>query len=204
MAQNNWTVAASTGIADEESRRFLVFGRLPPEPVLAPIGGVPSPLAFTSSEDFGTEDSVVSLVNNAQKGSYGIRYHVPLEPITQLRDRQTLFMQVRYLVDDLELGRVVVLLKKYSFVSPPSSERAQILSVFDSKDQAPSNSFQLRGVSFEDDLNDPDFAYFIEALLINNKEPSPFGSGISLPNSTHPSPAIAAIRLATEMLKVIN
>ena len=195
MAKKNWTVAASTGVADEQSRSFFVFGRLPPEPVLAPIGGVPTALAFTSSEHFGTEDSVVSLVKNAQKGSYNLRYHVPLEPITELADFQKL--EVRYLVDDIELSRVVVLLKKFSLVSPASSERAQILAVLDSKDHNAMDTFQLQSTNFDDGLNDPNFAYFIEALLINNREPPPFGSPISLPSSKRPSPAIAAIRLST-------
>jgi hypothetical protein len=110
-----------------------------------------------------------------------------------LRDFQTL--RVRYLVDDSTLARVVVILKKYSLNAPPAEERAEIVAVFDSNGHPASSEFQTQSVRFDDDLNESNFAYFMEALLISEREPSRFT--IEFPGGKLRGPALAAIEICS-------
>jgi hypothetical protein len=185
-----WSVAASTGTADEASRDSMIFGRRPQAAVVVDTGNPVSP-----EQTFGPEDAIVSLLPSARKGSYSLRYHVPPRPMDP-EDSSTL--EVRYLVDDADLARVVVVLKKYHITNPSAGELAQIVAVFDSNDQFPvaSPEFQTNRVDFDDELTDDNFAYFIEALLISNREPPPFPT-VTAPGSPLRGPAIAGIRICT-------
>jgi hypothetical protein len=143
----------------------------------------------------------VSLRSTAPKGEYSIRYHVPRRPRfiptedvegdIDLRRELENDLEVRYLIDKADYARVVVMLKKYSLEAPPAGEVAQIVAVFDSNDHPESPQFQSQKVRFNDELDDPGFAYFIEALLIRNpKLPLPDAPGGPLRG-----PALAAIRI---------
>ena len=101
-----WSVAASTGTADEAARDSIIFGRRPQAAVLIDSG---NPGRVSLEQGFGPEDAIVSLRTTARKGSYSIRYHVPPRPIPDPQDFSTL--TVRYLVDDADLAQVIVILK---------------------------------------------------------------------------------------------
>ena len=165
-----WTVAASIGTVDEEDRDFINLGRRRPKFDLTPGGSEKESPSFKNSGIFGSQDAIVALTSNAPKGTYSVRYHISPEPGLFTGDQ--LALRVRYLVDDKKLGQVVVMFKKYNLESPPPGEIAEIIAVFDSKIHPASSEFQLHDISFNEDLDFSKNAYFVEALLINDREPT--------------------------------
>jgi hypothetical protein len=185
---NCWSAAASTGVVDERARDFVRLGRVPGLPVIA--GG--NPPNFADSRIFGTGDSAISLARNAPQGVYSVRYHVgPIE--NDVPNPQTV-LSVRYLVDDHAEGRVVVQLKKFNLERPPADEVAEIIGVFDSMNHNPLSQFQFQSIDVGEGFDFMQNAYFVEAMLINTKQPSIFEQP-GLDDGTHPSPALAAIRV---------
>ena len=185
---NCWSAAASTGTVDERAQNFIRLGRLPG---IASFGGGNAP-DFADPRFFGAGDSIISLVPNVPKGAYSVRYGVI--PVGDPTRGDTTFLEVRYLVDNHDAGRLVVLLKKYNLASPPSGEVAEIIAVFDSQNHAPSPKFQLQSSSTREDFDFLENAYFVEALLINTKDPPLFPLP-TLDDGKHPSPALAAVRV---------
>jgi hypothetical protein len=168
---------------------------VPGLPVITDGNG--NPPNFADSRSFGTGDSAISLVRNAPQGVYSVRYHVG--PIESEDANPRTFLAVRYLVDDHEEGRVVVQLKKFNLERPPADEVAEIMVVFDSMNRNPSLQFQLQSVSTLEDFDFRQNAYFVEAMLINTKQPSIF-EPTGLDDGTHPSPALAAISVCRRAL----
>jgi hypothetical protein len=186
---NCWSAAASTGTVDETARNFVVIGRFPRTDIIS--GGTPP--SFSDSRIYGFGDAIISLTPNAPKGAYSVRYNVTPVP-DPIPGKQ--FLQVRYLVEDHDAARVVVLLKKYNLSDPPADELAEIVSVFDSRDHPLSPEFQL-GTATKDVEGGFNFvrnAYFMEALLIKDQDPPVFPLPVFGPG-THTSPALAAVRI---------
>lgn len=188
-----WSVVGSAGTIDGNAERYILG---------TPIGTffppTEDPLSFNLLNL--SHDGVASI--RGENTNASIRYNVSYIPERRPYGK---ILQVRYLVNDKQNQRLIVILKKYRMQSPPNPEAAEVVKIFDSNNFPASPTFQTQYVDIQtnNDVGIFDFAnnaFFLEAFFIKSRS----GGGSdnpTIPNQSHQAPALGMISICDTPVK---
>jgi len=188
-----WSVVGSAGTIDGNAEGYIL--------------GTPIGIFFPPTEDplsFNllnlSHDGVASI--RGENTNASIRYNVSYIPERRPYGK---ILQVRYLVNDKQKQRLIVILKKYRMQGPPNPEAAEVVKIFDSNNFPASPTFQTQYVDIQtnNEFGIFDFAnnaFFLEAMFIRTSSGGGPGTP-QIPVQSHQAPALGMISICDPPVK---